>query len=249
MKALIITTLMLSSTAFAEWKSNSELGLVSQSGNTNQDNTYINTEITKESGKNSYKVFGSYINTNGETNGQNETLAESASAGLKYTRKLSEKMGIYAGGIWEKNRFAGYDDRYSADLGFRYDFAKEDNWFFYNETGYRYRSQFAHTLGDTVGEKTESNFGRVFFDYGRKFTPTANFRFWVESLYDFSDSDNIEVNFEPSVDVALGNFGSEAKPARVSLKLAYKGMYDNVPAVDGLKKYDSIFSTSIKVLY
>ncbi len=84
---------------------------------------------------------------------------------------------------------------------------------------------------------------------GKNLNATSNFKLWVETLIDSEDSENIEVNFEPSIDVALGEFFSSEKPARVSLKVAYKGMYDNVPAIKGYKKFDSILSTGIKVVY
>jgi len=246
--AFLLTTL----TAQADWKTDSELGFVSQSGNTNQENTFFKTKATKEVGKNGYTIEGSYINTTGEAPGAaaDVRLAESATAGLRYTRTVSEKLGVFGGFLWEKNHFAGFENRYSGDAGLKYTFMKNETMSFLNETGYRYRKQFEYLPGDGQGPSTESNFARVYFEYNNKFTKTTIFKLWVETLYDVSESENIEVNFEPSIDVAIGQlFSTEDKPAQVSLKLAYKGMYDNVPAAPGLERYDSIVSTTIKVLY
>ncbi len=250
MKSLIIASILCSSlAAHAEWKTESDLGFVSQSGNTKQENAVLKTKLTKESGKNSYTIHGEYINSTGETNGINARLAESANAGLKYVRTVSDTLGVFGAALWEKNRFAGYENRYSGDLGFKYNIIKTESYSLFNESGYRYRSQFEWEPGDGHGPKTESHFARIYFEASKKISETSSLKLWVENLIDFEDSENYEVNFEPSIDVALGEFLSAEKPARVSLKVAYKGMYDNVPAADGLKKFDSILSTGIKVVY
>ncbi len=253
MKFLAIALIFAVSTAQAEWKTETDLGLVSQSGNTKQDNTLLKTKLTKESGKNAYTVHGQYINSAGTVT-ENGTsvdvrLAESAQAGLKFTRTVSDKLGVFSAALWEKNHFAGFENRYSGDLGLKYSFTKTETFYLFNETGYRYRAQYASVVGPGQGDKVEAHFGRVYFEMGKNLNATSKFKLWVETLVDSEDSENIEVNFEPSIDVAIGEFFSSEKPARVSLKVAYKGMYDNVPAIDGLKKFDSILSTGIKVVY
>jgi putative salt-induced outer membrane protein len=253
MKIFIALALVLTAaSAQADWETDTELGFVSQSGNTNQENTFFKTKATKEVDKNAYTIEGSYINTTGEVQvaTTDVRLAESMTAGLRYVRTVSEKLGVLGGALWEKNHFQGFENRYSGDLGVKYTIMKTEDISFINETGYRYRKQFEYLPGDGQGPSTESDFARVYFEYKNKITKTSRFKLWVETLYDVSDSENIEVNFEPSIDVAIGEmFSTSVKPAQVSLKLAYKGMYDNVPAAAGLERYDSIVSTTIKVLY
>jgi len=256
MKLLVTVAFLLTTVcAQADWQTDTELGFVSQSGNTNQENTFFKTKATKEVGKNAYTLEGSYINTTGEVQGATTDvrLAESMTAGLKYVRTVSEKLGVLGGFLWEKNHFQGFENRYSGDLGLKYTIMKNEKMSFFNETGYRYRKQFDYLPGDGQGDSTESNFARVYFEYRNKFSKTSLFKLWVETLYDVSDSENIEVNFEPSIDVAIGEmFSTAVKPAQVSLKLAYKGMFDNVPAGGAgtdLERYDSTVSTTIKVLY
>ncbi len=251
MKILVTIALLLgAASAQAEWKTETDLSLVSQSGNTVQDNALLKTNWTKSVDKNAYTVYGQYINASGETSGVSTRLAESANAGLKYTRTVSEKLGVYGNLLWEKNRFAGYEYRNAAGLGAKYTFTKTKDFSFFSELGYRYRAQYAYISGPGKGPKVESHFGRLYLEMKKTLSKTSNFKLWVETLVDSEDSENVEVNFEPSVDVALGEFFSSSdKPARVSLKVAYKGMYDNVPATAGLKRYDSILSTGLKVVY
>ncbi len=252
MKFLIIATLIFIpfTVTHAHWKTETDLGLVSQSGNTKQDNTLLQTKWTKESTNNIYTVHGQYINSVGTTNnGVNVRLAESAQAGLKFTKTIPKKVGIFIGSLWEKNHFAGFENRYSADIGLKYNIKKTKNFYFFNETGYRYRAEYPSVIGPGQGDKFEAHFGRVYFELGGKLNSTSNFKFLVETLIDSQDLENIELNFEPSIDIALGEFLSNTNPARISLKISYKGMYDNLPAIAGLKRFDSILSTGIQVLY
>ncbi len=251
MKFLIVLTLVfISLKTHAHWEAESDLGLISQSGNTKQDNTLLRTKWTKKSIKNIYTVHGQYINSVGTTSeGLNVRLAESAQAGLKFTRTISKKLGIFIGFLWEKNHFAGFENRYSKDLGLKYNIKKTKGFYFFNETGYRQRTQYASVVGPGQGDKLETYFGRVYFELGGKLNSTLNFKFWIETLIDPKDSKNIEFNFKPSINVALGELLSSTNPARISLKVAYKGMYDNAPATQGLKRFDSILSTGIRVLY
>lgn len=251
MKILVSIAFLLGAvSAHAEWKTETDLSMVSQSGNTKQDNALLKTKWTKSVDKNAYTIHGQYINSSGTAGGTEVRLAESAQAGLRYTRTVSEKLGVFAGVLWEKDHFSGFENRYSGDLGLKYHITKTEDFYFFNEIGYRYRAQYASLVGTGQGPKVEGHFGRIYFELGKKLNSTSNFKFWVETLIDSEDSENIEVNFEPSIDVALGEFFSSSdKPARVSLKVAYKGMYDNVPAAPGLKRFDSTLSTGLKVVY
>jgi len=252
MKKIIAAALLLVSTsAFAEWKSDSEIGYVSQSGNAEQQNAFIKTNLVNTYSHGEAMFDGSYINASGETEGTSATLAESASAKLQYTYGPKEnRISPFASLLWEKNRFAGFDNRYSGDLGVRFKIITSDTFKLYNETSFRYRQQFAHTVGSAEGEETESQFARIYFNLEKVLSKTSNFKFFIETLYDFSNSENVEVIFEPSLNVSVGEFFSTAeRPAQVSINIAYRGIFDNVPAIEGFERYDSIFSTGLKVLY
>ena len=253
MKTLISLIMLLTSTAFADWKSNSEVGYVSQSGNAEQENAFIKLEVTDKQKRGELKFNAEYINSSGEdeTTMETTTLAESALAKLQYTfGKKEQKIGPFVSALWEKNRFAGFDNRYSGDVGVRYKIIEDEGFKFYNETGYRYREQFAATVGSVRGEETESQFLRIYFNLEKSFTKTSTFKFFVETMYDFLDSENIEIIFEPSLSVAIGEFFStEERPAQVSLNISYRGIFDNVPAEIENVRYDSIISTGLKVIY
>ena len=253
MKTVIALLLLIfTCTTHADWKTDSEIGYVSQSGNAEQQNAFIKTQLTDKFYYGELQLNGEYINSSGEVDdGQNATLAESALAKLQYTYgKKDQRLSPFVSALWEKNRFAGFDNRYAGDAGVRYQIIDTKRFKLRNETGYRFRQQFAATIGDETGEETDSQFGRVYFGLERVVTKTASVKFFVETLYDFIDSENIEVTFEPSFNVAVGEFFStEERPAQVSINLSYRGIFDNVPAQEGLERFDSILSTGLKVIY
>lgn len=249
---ILFCVFCVSDLALGSWTSDSEIGFVSQAGNTEQDNAFIKSALSKELGANEIKTNVEYINSSGknQTTDTSSTLAESSLLKLQYIYGEKTALKPFASGLWERNRFAGFDNRYSGDVGLKYQFIKTETLKFSNETGYRYRAQYEYTVGPATGEKTESQFGRVYFGLEKKLNKTSNFKFFIEALYDFIEPDNIEMIFEPSIDVFLGEFfPNEVKPAQISLKVSYRGIYDNVPAQVGLAKYDSILSTGVKVIY
>ena len=248
----ILLVVFISNSALADWTSDSEIGFVSQAGNTEQDNAFIKSALSKKMGSNEIKTNAEYINSSGKNQATNtsSTLAESSLLKLQYIYGDDTPVKPFASALWERNRFAGFDNRYSGDVGLKYHFIKTETFQINNETGYRYRSQYEYTVGPATGEETQSQFGRVYFGLEKKLSKTSNFKFFIETLYDFQNSDNIEMTFEPSLDVFLGEFfPNEVKPAQISLRVSYRGIFDNVPAQEGLEKYDSILSTGLKVVY
>lgn len=228
------------------WKSDTEAGMVVQNGNSKSNNVYTKTNLGKTAGKNTYTLIGEYISN--EADGVR--TSEYSKAGARYDRSLNEKTSLFLAPFWEKDNFAGYEDRYASDLGAKYLVVKSDKFSLTTEFGYRYRNEYAYIRGDGRGESEDSNFGRVYFEASRKLTPTTSFKLWAEALYDFNEEENFESRFEPSIDIALGNiFGTKERPAQINLKIAYRGTFDNLPAVDTAKRFDSLFTTNLKILY
>ena len=252
--ALLLTT----ATANAQWASDTEAGFVSQKGNTEQENVFFKLKLSRQIfTKYNLALEGGYITSSGDvatpTGGtENVTVAESHYVGGRLTRDFSEKFSVFSGTLYEKNRFAGYEDRISGDNGLKYIFNKSETQHFLSELGHRFRTQYATDENRNFngrGDKTESQFARLYLEYAKQISETSRFKLWVETFYDFEDSDNLEMNFEPSIDLAIGQYFSAKKPAKVSVKVAYLGMFDNVPAQDDFKRFDSTFTTSLKVLY
>jgi putative salt-induced outer membrane protein len=86
-------------------------------------------------------------------------------------------------------------------------------------------------------ENTYDNKARLYNEFNHKFSETVQYKFWLEYVPNFTQSKDYLVNAEASLTSILTSM--------FSLKVAYKGMYDNLPAVSGYKNYDYATTTSL----
>ncbi|MBA2405049.1 MAG: DUF481 domain-containing protein, partial [Bdellovibrionales bacterium] len=66
---------------------------------------------------------------------------------------------------------------------------------------------------------------------------TFQYRLWAEYVPNFTNSDDYLVNYEASAMAIMTSM--------LSLKVAYKGLYDDDPAIEGNKNYDYTYTTSL----
>ncbi len=235
--AIAACFLLAAAGAFAEetpangkaWSDQAELSLVSTTGN---------TETTSVAGKNlmayrftpgtvgSWKLEGLYSKDDGRT------TAESYATELRFDWSLSERVYSYALGGWNKDRFAGIDQRYYGGGGAGYKFLLGPRHFLASEAGLNYTAE-RYTDG------TDSDFltGRAFAKYEYAFSKKSRFLQSVEYLYDFSDSAHFRVNSETALVAALTEV--------FALKAAYTVRYDHKPVPAGLKRTDTRTSVAL----
>lgn len=236
----LLSAFFISTTVLAEWDHSSELGVVIATGNTESrtENAKHESKVNWAE-KNTFKAFGSYIHTFTEVDAT-ETDFEIWDFGGRYDRKVSKKVSLFFGNSWEGNRDAGYSYRTNIDLGAKYDFYKDSKHDYFNtEAGYRFTYE-EKTPGSSPASERK-HIARVFFGYGKEFREGVHFKWWVEFLPDLSETENIEINTEPSLSVALTDL--------LSLKVAYLIKYDNVPATDGNERLDSLYTTTLVANY
>ncbi|MBS1964099.1 MAG: DUF481 domain-containing protein [Bdellovibrionales bacterium] len=231
--ALVAITSFAFGTAFAEdppkdgWKTESQAGVVMTSGNTETSTLSFGDETTYRFESNLLKLKAAYL----YQKSSNTITGKSWSLGLRYERVLTEKLNAFVGETVEGDRFAGVNQRYSTDLGAKYQLIKEDelNWFV--EGGYRYTKENL-----TLVER-KLHYARAYTEIEKKFSPTVSAKYWLEYLPNFTDSDDWQLNTELSLSAALNSI--------FSLKSAYLLKYDNQINAPGLVKTDKIFTTSL----
>lgn len=86
----------------------------------------------------------------------------------------------------------------------------------------------------TISTQTSA---RAYTEWNHKYSETFQYRLWAEYVPNFSQSKDYLMIYEASLTSILTSM--------FSLKVAYKGMYDNVPAVMGNKNYDYTYTTSL----
>jgi putative salt-induced outer membrane protein YdiY len=78
---------------------------------------------------------------------------------------------------------------------------------------------------------------RLYNEYDEKYSETLQYKFWLKYVPNFTDGKDYLINGEASITSILNS--------TFSLKVAYKGMYDNSPAKSGFKNYDYLTTTSL----
>ena len=233
-KSLLILSALICSSVFAKFSHESELSMVVVGGNSESETYYAKTQNIYELNKNKFTLGGHYTLGSSKADGdlESEITVRNWDINLRYDRSLTQKIGLFLGEQIEGDKFSGYDKRYNTDFGLRYDFIKNDKTTLYSDLGYRY------TVEKKVDNtETKDHKARVYLENTNVHNETLSSKFWIEYLPNFSESEDWIINFEPSLKVNLHKM--------LSLKLAYKGTYDNQPAVLGNKKFDYAYTTAL----
>lgn len=227
---IYLLPLLVCLTAFAGFKNESEVSTLATGGNQQVESYLAKTLNTFEWREmNTYWAGGHY--TYGEAAG--EVSARDWDVLNKYERRITTHMALTLGELIEGYRFQGIKARYNSDLGFKYYFIKTDLVNFFSEVGYRYTIEDRYSPGVNQYE----NKGRLLTEYNRKASETFQYRFWAEYVPNFTNSSDYLVTYEASLTSILNSL--------LSLKVAYRGMYDQEPAVVGNKNYDYTWTTSL----
>ena len=127
---------------------------------------------------------------------------------------------------------AGFERRFNSDIGGKYGIFKAETFRWDAELGYRYTSE-----DRTTPPNLYSNFGRVYTELSKDWTPTSSTKFWVEYLPNFTHPKAFLLNSELSATSVLTTI--------VSVKLAYLLKYNADPAAGITQKADTFFTTSL----
>jgi putative salt-induced outer membrane protein len=229
MRYWALVSLILTTSALAQFTNESELSLVQTGGNSEVQTNNAKTTNVYQWTRNSLRFGGRY--TYGET--ENGVSARNWDINARFERILSPKISATLGGVIEGNTFIGLQTRYNSDAGLKYYHVKSDMKNIITELGYRY------TIEDRVApiENTYDNKGRLYNEINHKISETVQYKVWLEFVPNFTESEDYLINGEASITSILNSV--------FSLRVAYLGMYDNLPAFSGFKNYDYTTTTSI----
>lgn len=229
MKVIIMMALLFSFQALAQLTNESEISLIQSGGNSEVQTTNAKTTNTYKWDEDSI-VFGGHY-TYGE-NADNVSV-RNWDVLARYEREIQKKLSIVLGEIIEGNRFTSIKARYNSDLGLKYFYTKTDKQIIFTEVSYRYSIEDRYE----PLENTYDNKARLYNELDHKFSETMQYKVWVEYVPNFTEGKDYLVNGEVSLTAIMNSI--------FSLKVAYKGMYDNQPAFPGFKNYDYITTTAL----
>jgi putative salt-induced outer membrane protein len=229
MKFVLMLVLLCSSfLAHAQLTNESELGIASANGNT-KTQTFTAKQLNDYKWEKNVLSFKSrYLNAH--ANGV-ET-ARYLMLGGRYERQFADHFGVFSGFTFEKDKFAGIDQRRSTDLGGKYRFIDTDLTKFFAELGYRYMHE--QRIDDS---RAYSNYGRVYSEWEHKWNPSFSTRYWAEYLPNFTTNKDWQFNTEFSVSAMLNDV--------FSLKSGVLVRYDHFQAPGIVYKTDTLFTTSV----
>ena len=229
MKLLIAVLSLFCLPALAKLTHESELAIIAAGGNTDLQTINTATKNKYEFEGRSTVLFGGHY-TYGENTGA--LSARNWDANGKYEFAITDRFSAVTGETIEGNRFQDVKARYNTALGGKYFFMKEDNQDFFMELAYRYSAEDRYKAENVYQQKA-----RTYAEWNKKQSATLQWKFWLEYLPNFTAGSDWMLTGEGSMTAILSSM--------FSLKVAYKGLYDNLPAAPGLKNYDYITVTSL----
>ncbi len=174
------------------------------------------------------------------------TTAENYFLRSRLDRTVSDALFLFGSVGWERNTFAGVQNRYTLVAGGGRTWFDEETRRFKTDLGLTY------TFQDDVVENPDvaSSFGglRASYDYFRRLTETTDYGSVLVADLNLQDTEDVRLNWTNSLTVAIS--------ARLALKTSYQILFDNRPALvsvplgDGtvltpLGKVDSVFSVAV----
>lgn len=245
MKSLLLLVLVpfIAIAQESKLSNESQLSIIQTGGNSAIETYNFQTKTDFVKNKNEYEIGGHYVlGTSENAEGDTEESARNWDYYGKYTRDLSNKLGVFLKYQVEGNEFSGIIQRNNSDAGLKYTFIKTDKKSFYSELGLR-QTEETRLLKDEDGEdKFSFNKGRVYSEISQKLSSTLSYKFWAEYLPNFTESEDYLINFEPSVSVVLSD--------NLSFKVSYRGAYDNQPSIneDGSRQKHLDYTTATSLI-
>lgn len=218
------------------WTNSAEVGFVQTSGNSETTNIKLSDKFVygwdkwqleinalalraEQTTRTAANVAGALVVTE-----ESKTTAETYQLGGILRRDIRDGFYWLTGLEWTRNRPAGLDDRYQAQVGLGYRFFKTDVHELQTELGVTYTDE-TFVPGT---EPPDQNYAgaRAFAGYTRKLSPTSTFTQTLELLENLDDTADWRGKSETAVTASI--------TSSVALKASFTLLYDNRPVVQVL---------------
>jgi putative salt-induced outer membrane protein YdiY len=151
----------------------------------------------------------------------NEVTAENYYLRSRYDRDLSADVFWFAGIGWNRNTFAGIENRYSTNAGVG------NTWFTGEGGAFRTDYSFTYTFQDNVAGGDDTFAGlRIGYEYSRKLTENTRFESVLVADENLEERSDFRTDLLNSVAVAMTE--------TLSLKVSHQVLFDNRPSFETL---------------
>lgn len=226
---------------FGPWQATAEVSYVVTGGNTATSAFSLGTSFTRKWAKDTLLFKGFVLNSDATTTGRTaqgtETdfevivtkttrkVAESYLLAGQYDRRISKKLAGQAGLSWDRNRFAGIDDRTIMTAGLGFACIEKPR------TQLKTSAGLTYTFRRYVGQDWES-FG------GLRFTLNAEQKIFEASS--FSSVFVFDENLKDAPDWRFDwtNSLTATLSKRIALKVSLRSLYAHQPALQEIPLFD-----------
>lgn len=214
------------------WKDAAELSYVQTSGNSKTSTLSGKNLFNYDWGKTALEVAAGGLGTKS----RNSVTAEQYNASEKLSFKLTGKNYAFQKTAWDKNRFAGIQDRWDVAFGVGRHLLETAGNNLFAEAGGGYVFEDRMPGGDN------QSFGsyRAYAKYIRTLSATANASQDLEYLGNLKESDGYRMNSETALVASIST--------HFSLKASHVWKFVNSPGA-GFKKTDTLNMLAIIVNY
>ena len=226
---------------FHPWKATAEVSYVVTGGNTATSALSLGTSFSRKWTNDSLLFKGYILKSNATTTTRTaqgtendfsviedrvtRQVAENYVLGGQYDRRISKRLAGQAGLSWDRNRFAGVDDRVIVTTGFGYGWVEDPR------THVKTSAGLTYTVRQYVGQDTESFAGfRLTVSGDQKILDSSAFA----TVFVFDD--NLNQTTDWRFDWANSVTASISKS--LALKIILRTLYANVPALQNLPLID-----------
>jgi putative salt-induced outer membrane protein YdiY len=227
------------------WKNSTEFAFVTASGNASSTTLGLRAELSGEGPVNAFKLelggirasskFTDRVATGTEADfvvtetTREEKSAENYFARARYDRSLGENnFFAFTGAGWERNTFAGFNDRFSFVAGVGDAWINDDRTLFRTDIGGTYTVQ--KDVEPTPGR--EEGFGglRANLEFTRDLTATTEFATALAADENLADTEDFRLDWLAAISVSITE--------GLALKTSYRMLFDNQPALLGVPLFD-----------
>jgi len=225
------------------WESSTELSFVSTGGNASSSTLGLKAALTGTREPHVFKIELGGIRTSVDKTTRtatgtpasftihettiSETTAESYFAKGRYDRNFSQAF-LFAGAGWDRNTFAGIQNRYALVAGVGRTFVEGETGHLKADVGVTYTIQ--KDVDPEPG--ADEGFGgvRLNVDAARKLSATADYTSALVLDENMESTDDLRLDWTNSIAVALSQ--------KLALKTSFQLLFDNLPSLLGVPLVD-----------
>jgi putative salt-induced outer membrane protein YdiY len=262
-----------------KWSDNGELGWVATSGNSESNSFSLKNTLQREGERDLFELklgalkvkttdirlyaVGDPIDFERQEDKDSRTTAENYFVTGRYDHKITEQFFWFAGAGWDRNQFAGIQNRYVAFAGVG------NKWF--DTDRRKWRTDYSVTGTKQENVVDDPDFDDTFV--GLRLSSTFLQKFGDNDLGTFGNDTIVDENLNETEDwrVNMTNWVAINMTGHLALKVSLQWLYDNLPSLKEvdlfpptdpgglltpigtvlveLDELDSIFTTALVIKY